>query len=207
MPCFLPTVRVSVPLHRRLAIDADVGPALFWGNREIGQIPDGRAVDAQIRWMRKDRKSNGMGRYWLFGASYAQGRRITRGVVTREYAYRNLQFGYGWDQLSTAFAPDSSSRSVQSGTARDTRVSLSCGAGASRRPRGSCMREWKGPRREATLEAGLWRNRDRLLSFDVSDVAAALLLTSPSSRGLGRGPFKAKTRVRIPLGTLDFRWV
>ena len=24
---------------------------------------------------------------------------------------------------------------------------------------------------------------------------------SPSSRGLGRGPFKAKTRVRIPLGT------
>src|SRR5579872_4385645 len=25
--------------------------------------------------------------------------------------------------------------------------------------------------------------------------------TSPSSRGLGRGPFKAKTRVRIPLGT------
>ncbi len=95
MPCFLPTVRVSVPLHRRLAIDADVGPALFWGNREIGQIPDGRAVDAQIRWMRKDRKSNGMGRYWLFGASYAQGRRITRGVVTREYAYRNLQLDTG----------------------------------------------------------------------------------------------------------------
>src|SRR5258706_13205873 len=26
--------------------------------------------------------------------------------------------------------------------------------------------------------------------------------TSPSSRGLGRGPFKAKTRVRIPLGTI-----
>ena len=25
--------------------------------------------------------------------------------------------------------------------------------------------------------------------------------TSPSSRGLGRGPFKAKTRVRIPVGT------
>src|SRR5262249_31144774 len=24
---------------------------------------------------------------------------------------------------------------------------------------------------------------------------------SPSSRGLGRGPFKAKTRVRIPMGT------
>ena len=94
---------MSVPLHRRLAIDADVGPALFWGNREIGQIPDGRAVDAQIRWMRKDRKSNGMGRYWLFGASYAPGRRITRGVVTREYAYRNLQFGYGWDQLVNGF--------------------------------------------------------------------------------------------------------
>ncbi len=29
-------------------------------------------------------------------------------------------------------------------------------------------------------------------------------LTSPSSRGLGRGPFKAKTRVRIPLGTPFF---
>ena len=27
---------------------------------------------------------------------------------------------------------------------------------------------------------------------------------SPSSRGLGRGPFKAKTRVRIPLGTYPF---
>ena len=27
---------------------------------------------------------------------------------------------------------------------------------------------------------------------------------SPSSRGPGRGPFKAKTRVRIPLGTPDF---
>src|SRR5262245_61630804 len=26
---------------------------------------------------------------------------------------------------------------------------------------------------------------------------------SPSSRGLGRGPFKAKTRVRIPMGTPD----
>ena len=26
--------------------------------------------------------------------------------------------------------------------------------------------------------------------------------TSPSSRGPGRGPFKAKTRVRIPLGTI-----
>jgi hypothetical protein len=25
--------------------------------------------------------------------------------------------------------------------------------------------------------------------------------TSPSSRGLGRGPFKAETRVRIPVGT------
>ena len=31
-----------------------------------------------------------------------------------------------------------------------------------------------------------------------SDVST---LRSPSSRGLGRGPFKAKTRVRIPVGT------
>ena len=30
---------------------------------------------------------------------------------------------------------------------------------------------------------------------------ARTLLASPSSRGLGRGPFKAKTRVRIPVGT------
>src|SRR5690349_1477892 len=30
---------------------------------------------------------------------------------------------------------------------------------------------------------------------------AGQLAGSPSSRGLGRGPFKAKTRVRIPLGT------
>ncbi len=29
-------------------------------------------------------------------------------------------------------------------------------------------------------------------------------LTSPSSRGLGRGPFKAETRVRIPVGTPAF---
>jgi hypothetical protein len=28
--------------------------------------------------------------------------------------------------------------------------------------------------------------------------------TSPSSRGLGRGPFKAETRVRIPVGTNPF---
>ena len=31
------------------------------------------------------------------------------------------------------------------------------------------------------------------------------LSASPSSRGPGRGPFKAKTRVRIPLGTLTQR--
>src|SRR4029453_10023347 len=28
----------------------------------------------------------------------------------------------------------------------------------------------------------------------------------PSSRGPGRGPFKAKTRVRIPLGTPTYVW-
>src|SRR5579864_6198547 len=28
---------------------------------------------------------------------------------------------------------------------------------------------------------------------------------SPSSRGLGRGPFKAETRVRIPVGTPEFK--
>ena len=34
--------------------------------------------------------------------------------------------------------------------------------------------------------------------------AARAPCTSPSSRGLGRGPFKAETRVRIPLGTPAF---
>ena len=32
--------------------------------------------------------------------------------------------------------------------------------------------------------------------------ASFTALVSPSSRGPGRGPFKAKTRVRIPLGTI-----
>jgi hypothetical protein len=32
-------------------------------------------------------------------------------------------------------------------------------------------------------------------------MAVRLSRRSPSSRGPGRGPFKAKTRVRIPLGT------
>jgi hypothetical protein len=40
-----------------------------------------------------------------------------------------------------------------------------------------------------------------VLSSSVSLARPQRPLTSPSSRGPGRGPFKAKTRVRIPLGT------
>src|SRR5690349_18295824 len=45
------------------------------------------------------------------------------------------------------------------------------------------------------------RIRERLEPPDTVVSSVVLTRTSPSSRGLGRGPFKAKTRVRIPLGT------
>ena len=103
MPCFIPTLRFSLPFNGYLAIDADVGPSLFWGDPEVGQVPDGLAFDAQLRWLRKGRKSDGRGRYWLFGVSYAQGRRVTQGVVTQDNAFRNAQVGYGWDQLINGY--------------------------------------------------------------------------------------------------------
>src|SRR5687767_1712391 len=49
-----------------------------------------------------------------------------------------------------------------------------------------------------------WSNGNQSGHDSVTVVWFDLPLGSPSSRGLGRGPFKAKTRVRIPVGTPAF---
>jgi hypothetical protein len=103
IPSAIPSLRVSLPLSPRFAADIDVGQSVFGGARDIGQVLDGYALDSQVRWLRNGRQSGGRGRYWIFGGSYAQGRRITQGMVTRDYGYRNLQAGYGWDQLRGQF--------------------------------------------------------------------------------------------------------
>src|SRR4030095_11951861 len=84
-----------------------------------------------------------------------------------------------------------------------------------------CARARAGPRAattrqlaSATERARIWQKIIGIPRFFVHAVEPALELCyrcvrsaaheSPSSRGPGRGPFKAKTRVRIPVGTLLF---
>src|SRR5437763_8671407 len=64
----------------------------------------------------------------------------------------------------------------------------------------TCRRGAKSARKARALRRA-WRGIV-LLRRCYDFVLRASRNRSPSSRGLGRGPFKAKTRVRIPVGTL-----
>jgi hypothetical protein len=89
---------------------------------------------------------------------------------------------------------------------RPTR-SASIPADRGRRSRGAARRRFSRTVRVDRPRAGRGDARYGVLSSCVPAAEPAHAIhphLSPSSRGLGRGPFKAKTRVRIPLGTPDF---
>jgi hypothetical protein len=100
MPVALPAVRVSGPLGQRFGLDLDVGASVFWGDSSIGQVPDGPALSAQLRWLRTGRRPDGRGRYWLAGPLHVSERDIgPAGEIREDRAIRNGQIGYGWDRV------------------------------------------------------------------------------------------------------------
>lgn len=94
-------LRVSVPGTPTVTIDFDIA--------RVG--PDtglGRVFVADFRWMRHDRSANGNGRYWIFGAAFADktstttlvypGHQVERLTMRRGLVIPRL--GYGWDHVA-----------------------------------------------------------------------------------------------------------
>jgi len=101
MPSVIPAVRLSMPLSGRVGVDIDVGTSVFWGDDGLGQVPEGLAVSAQMRWLSRPRDARGRGRYWLTSGFMARGRSLSAdGVISDRRAIENVQLGYGWDRVS-----------------------------------------------------------------------------------------------------------
>jgi hypothetical protein len=91
-PWLAPGLRVTVPLGKRAAFDAE-SSAVFGGKTGFGSINSFMA--ANLRLFRGSRQGDGTGRSWIAGLRYYP--------ITRQGAARSsdvaLTLGHGWDQV------------------------------------------------------------------------------------------------------------
>jgi hypothetical protein len=103
------SVRLSVPIDAKLAIDVDAGHHVGSSSADI-RIPAGFAFSTQFRWLWHDREASGHSGYWLAGPLFFAAPVY---VVHQNSPYgplvdsplqvdnwiKTVQFGYGWDWL------------------------------------------------------------------------------------------------------------
>ena len=96
-PWFLPALRVSAPLHRRIGIDADAGP-LFGGSNEFVTIKSHFA--GRLRFTKGHRSEEGNGGYWAVGVQYFPATKTDAAGHPFRKHYTALVVGRGWDWVS-----------------------------------------------------------------------------------------------------------
>lgn len=96
-PWFLPAVRVTAPLHRRIGFDADAGP-LFGGSNEFVTIKSHFA--GRMRLYKGRRSEEGNGGYWAVGLQYFPATKADQAGSRYRRHYTALVVGRGWDWVS-----------------------------------------------------------------------------------------------------------
>ena len=99
-PAQLVSVRVSLPLGKRFALDLDAGRMHGLGND--GQVAGGGGYAAQLRWLWHGRDATGHSGYWLAGPLYLEATNHRNGLLLNRNPIKTVQFGYGWDWISTS---------------------------------------------------------------------------------------------------------
>lgn len=94
-PWFLPAVRFTAPLHRRIGFDADAGP-LFGGSNQFVTIKSHFA--GRMRFYKGRRYEEGSGGYWAIGLQYFPATDHSGTPYRRHYTA--LVVGRGWDWVS-----------------------------------------------------------------------------------------------------------
>lgn len=96
-PWFLPAVRISGPLNRRIGFDADAGP-LFGGSNEFVTIKSHFA--GRLRFYKGRRAEAGSGSYWAAGVQYFPATKKDQAGNPYRRHYTALVIGRGWDWVS-----------------------------------------------------------------------------------------------------------
>jgi hypothetical protein len=96
-PWFLPAVRISAPLHRRIGFDADAGP-LFGGSNEFVTIKSHFA--GRFRFNKGPRSEEGNGGYWVVGLQYFPATKADQAGNPYRHHYTALVVGRGWDWVA-----------------------------------------------------------------------------------------------------------
>lgn len=94
---FLPAVRISAPLNRRIGFDADAGP-LFGGSNEFVTIKSHFA--GRLRFYKGQRAEGGNGSYWAAGVQVFPATKTDQAGNPYRRHYTAVVIGRGWDWVS-----------------------------------------------------------------------------------------------------------
>lgn len=99
-PWWLLSLRVGVPVGRKVGVDLDFGRVVGNGQWGTGWKPKGFAGGAHLRWLPKGRSAGGWSGYLFLGPRFVQTEKTAAGGETTRSVARGFDFpGFGVDRV------------------------------------------------------------------------------------------------------------